>query len=52
MEELLRDLIQALTLQSQAINSLAQSNMAIVDSLSQEQDDDPEPRFDMAGRPI
>jgi hypothetical protein len=52
MEDKLERLIELLTLQVEAINSLAQSNMAIVDSLSMEQGEEAEARVDMAGRPI
>jgi hypothetical protein len=52
MEDKIDRLIEILTLQVGALNSLAQSNMAIVDSLSMEQGEETEARVDMAGRAI
>lgn len=53
MESLLSQLIEAITLQSQAINNLAQSNMALVNAMSTDEvDGEAEPSRYLNGQPV
>lgn len=53
MDILLKQLIEAITLQSQAINNLAQSNMALVGAMSRDEVyGDAEPSLYLNGKPV